>query len=193
MNYYVALQATSSESLPADAIIVSEGANTMDIGRTILLNREPRTRLDAGSYGTMGVGLGFAVAASVANPGKRIVAVEGDAAFGFSGMELETMCRYRLPITVVVINNNGIGGGVSELRPDRDPPPSVMLPGARYEKVIDAFGGQRLLRRRPGGPGGDAPGGEHGRRPRDREHRDRAAREPQAAAVRLAHGPNVAG
>jgi 2-hydroxyacyl-CoA lyase 1 len=141
MNYYVALTAVQ-ESLPEDTIVVSEGANTMDIGRTILLNHDARTRLDAGSYGTMGVGLGFAVAASVVNPGKRIVAVEGDAAFGFSGMEVETMCRYKLPITIVVINNNGIGGGVSELRPDRDPPPSVMLPGARYEKVIDAFGGR---------------------------------------------------
>jgi 2-hydroxyacyl-CoA lyase 1 len=141
MNYYVALQAVQ-ESLPEDTVIVSEGANTMDIGRTILLNHAARTRLDAGSYGTMGVGLGFAIAASVTNPGKRIVAVEGDAAFGFSGMEVETMCRYQLPITIVVINNNGIGGGVDALRPDRDPPPSVMLPGARYEKVIDAFGGR---------------------------------------------------
>ncbi|MBM3141177.1 MAG: oxalyl-CoA decarboxylase [Chloroflexi bacterium] len=141
MNYYVALQAVQ-DAMPKDAIIVSEGAGTMDIGRTILLNYDARTRLDAGSYGTMGVGLGFAIAASVVNSGRRIVAVEGDAAFGFSGMELETMARHKLPITTVVINNNGIGGGVSQLRGDRQPPPSVLLPGARYEKVIDAFGGR---------------------------------------------------
>ncbi len=130
------------DTLPRDTVIVSEGANTMDIGRTILPNFEPRTRLDAGTYGTMGVGMGFAIAASVANPGKRIVAVEGDAAFGFSGMEVETMCRYNLPITTIVINNNGIGGGVSELRPGVPRPPSALLPGARYDKVMEAFGGR---------------------------------------------------
>ncbi len=130
------------DTLPRDTIIVSEGANTMDIGRTILPNFEPRTRLDAGTYGTMGVGMGFAIAASVANPGKRIVAVEGDSAFGFSGMEMETICRHNLPITTVVINNNGIGGGVSELRPGVPPPPSALLPGARYERIIEAFGGR---------------------------------------------------
>ncbi|MGE3075066.1 MAG: oxalyl-CoA decarboxylase [Dehalococcoidia bacterium] len=130
------------DTLPKDTIVVSEGANTMDIGRAILPNFDARRRLDAGSYGTMGVGMGFAVAAAVSNPGQRIVAVEGDAAFGFSGMEVETMCRYNLPVTVVVINNNGIGGGVSELRPGVAPPPSVLLPGARYEKVMEAFGGK---------------------------------------------------
>ena len=130
------------DTLPKDTIIVSEGANTMDIGRAILPNFDARRRLDAGTYGTMGVGMGFAVAAAVSNPGKRIVAVEGDAAFGFSGMEVETMCRYNLAVTIVVINNNGIGGGVSELRPGVAPPPSVLLPGARYEKVMEAFGGR---------------------------------------------------
>ena len=129
-------------AMPKDTIIVSEGANTMDIGRALMPNFDARTRLDAGTYGTMGVGMGFAIAASVTNPGKRIVAVEGDAAFGFSGMEVETMCRYNLPITTIVINNNGIGGGVSELRPGVPPPPSVLLPGARYEKVMEAFGGR---------------------------------------------------
>lgn len=130
------------DTLPRDTVVVSEGANTMDIGRAILPNFDARRRLDAGTYGTMGVGMGFAVAAAVANPGKRIVAVEGDAAFGFSGMEVETMCRYNLPVTIVVINNNGIGGGVSELRPGVAPPPSVLLPGARYEMVMQAFGGK---------------------------------------------------
>jgi 2-hydroxyacyl-CoA lyase 1 len=137
------------DTLPKDTIIVSEGANTMDIGRAILPNFEARRRLDAGTYGTMGVGMGFAVAAAVSNPGKRIVAVEGDAAFGFSGMEVETMCRYDLPITIVVINNNGIGGGVSEIRPGVAPPPFVLLPGARYEKVMEAFGGRGYFVERP--------------------------------------------
>jgi len=141
MNYQRVLKDVR-DTLPRDTIIVSEGANTMDIGRTILPNLQPRTRLDAGTYGTMGVGMGFAVAAAVTNPGKRIVDVEGDSAFGFSGMEMETICRHNLPITTVVINNNGIGGGVSELRPGVPPPPGVLLPGARYEKIIEAFGGR---------------------------------------------------
>ncbi len=141
LNYQRTLRAIR-DTTPRESIIVSEGANTMDIGRTILNNYDARERLDAGTYGTMGVGMGFAIAAAVVDPSKRVIAVEGDAAFGFSGMELETMCRYQLPITTIVINNNGIGGGVSELRPDRDPPPSIMLPGARYEKLIDAFGGR---------------------------------------------------
>ncbi len=141
MNYQRVLKDVR-DTLPRDTVIVSEGANTMDIGRTILPNFQPRTRLDAGSYGTMGVGMGFAIAAAVTNPGKRIVAVEGDSAFGFSGMEQETICRHKLPITTVIINNNGIGGGVAELRDDVPPPPGVLLPGARYDKVIEAFGGR---------------------------------------------------
>src|SRR3990167_2130466 len=84
------------DTTPRDSIIVSEGANTMDIGRTILLNYDARMRLDAGTHGTMGVGLGFAIAAAVVNPTKRVIDVEGDVAFGFSGMEVETMCRHRL-------------------------------------------------------------------------------------------------
>jgi 2-hydroxyacyl-CoA lyase 1 len=150
LNYHRTLREIR-DTLPRDTIIVSEGANTMDIGRTILPNFEARTRLDAGTYGTMGVGMGFAIAAAVTNPGKRIVAVEGDAAFGFSGMELETMCRYNLPITTVIINNNGIGGGLAELPGDRPPPPGVLLPGARYEKVAEAFGGRGYFVEDPDG------------------------------------------
>lgn len=69
----------------------------MDIGRSILLNNLPRHRLDAGTFGTMGVGLGFAIAAALYcrdnAPKKRVICVEGDSAFGFSGMEIETMFR----------------------------------------------------------------------------------------------------
>ena len=140
MGYYRALREVRDQ-LPRDAIICSEGANTMDIGRTVLPNFLPRHRLDAGTYGTMGVGLGFAIAAAVSQPGKKVVAVEGDSAFGFSGMEVETACRYRLPITFVIINNNGIGMGVSELDPENVPPFAYTI-NARYDKVIEAFGGK---------------------------------------------------
>jgi len=147
MGYYRVLREVR-ERLPRDAIICSEGANTMDIGRSSLPNFSPRHRLDAGTFGTMGVGLGFAIAAAAVHPEKKVVAVEGDSAFGFSGMEVEVMCRYRMPITIVVINNNGIGGGVAELKGDRIPP-SVYLPNARYDRVMEAFGGRGWYVERP--------------------------------------------
>ncbi len=141
MNYYRAFR-DIREAIPRNAIIVSEGANTMDIGRTQLDNVEPRTRLDAGSYGTMGVGFGFAVAAAVVQQERPVVSVSGDSAFGFSGMELETICRYELPITTIVLNNGGIGGGFEDWPADKPLPPSALSRTARYEKVIEAFGGQ---------------------------------------------------
>jgi 2-hydroxyacyl-CoA lyase 1 len=147
MNYYRVLREIR-DLVPRDAIIASEGANTMDIGRTVLPNYEPRRRLDAGSFGTMGVGLGFAIAAAAVHPDRKVVAVEGDSAFGFSGMEVETACRYQLPITFIVINNNGIGGGVDEIDPARVPV-SVYTPRARYEKIAEAFGGRGFFVTRP--------------------------------------------
>ena len=148
MGYYRVLREIR-DRLPRNAIICSEGANTMDIGRTVLPNYEPRHRLDAGSFGTMGVGLGFALAAAVVHPEKKVVAVEGDSAFGFSGMEVEVACRYDLPITFIILNNNGIGGGVSEIDPERIPP-SVYTVGAHYEQIIEAFGGRGYFVTKPG-------------------------------------------
>lgn len=117
LNYYTVFHHIQ-ELIPKDAVIVSEGANTMDIGRSMLPNILPRHRLDAGTFGTMGVGLGFAIAAALfwreKDPEKRVICVEGDSAFGFSGMELETMVRYCLPIIIVIVNNNGIYGGFNE-------------------------------------------------------------------------------
>src|SRR5438552_2322184 len=140
MGYYRALR-DIRDILPEDAMICSEGASTMDIGRTVLPNFLPRHRLDAGSFGTMGVGLAFAIAAQAVHPEKRVVAVEGDSAFGFSGMEVEVACRYGMPITFIILNNNGIGGGPSSLDPSKPVLPVAYVPNARYEKVIEAFGG----------------------------------------------------
>jgi 2-hydroxyacyl-CoA lyase 1 len=147
MNYYRALREIR-DLLPRDAIVCSEGANTMDIGRSVLPNFAPRHRLDAGTFGTMGVGLGFAIAAAVAHPEKKVVAVEGDSAFGFSGMEFETACRYRLPISFIILNNNGIGGGVDEFDP-ANVPVSVYTPRARYDKIAEAFGGRGFFVTKP--------------------------------------------
>jgi 2-hydroxyacyl-CoA lyase 1 len=140
LGYYRVLREIR-DLLPRDAIISSEGASTMDIGRTVLPNFYARHRLDAATYGTMGVGLGQAIAAAAVHPDKKVVAVEGDSAFGFSGMEVETACRYGLPITFIIINNNGIGGGPDELDPKRVPP-SAYTPNAHYERIIEAFGGK---------------------------------------------------
>ena len=148
MNYYRAFK-DIQDWLPRDAIIVSEGANTMDIGRTQMLNYESRSRLDAGSSGTIGVGLGFAIAAAAVHPDKPIVAVEGDSAFGFSGMEVETICRYKLPVKLVVLNNGGIGGGVAELPTDKPIPSFALTPEARYDLMMEAFGGKGILVRDP--------------------------------------------
>src|SRR3989449_1456108 len=93
-----------------DAILVNEGANTLDLARGGIDMYKPRKRLDVGTWGVMGVGMGFAVAAAV-ETGKPVLAVEGDSAFGFSGMEVETICRYQLPVCIVVFNNNGIYRG----------------------------------------------------------------------------------
>ena len=141
MNYYRPLKEIQ-DALPRDAIIVTEGASTMDISRQVLDNYEARHRLDAGSWGTMGVGPGFAIAAQVANPGKRVIALEGDAAFGFDGLEVEVAVRHKLPITWIVFNNNGIGGGPSALPENAPLPPGAFVPNARYDKVIEAFGGK---------------------------------------------------
>lgn len=127
--------------MPKDAMFICEGSNTMDISRSVFPNYEARQRLDAGSFGTMGVGLGFALAAAVVHPDRKIIALEGDSAFGFSGMEVETACRHNLPITFIIINNNGIGGGMSKPDPTRTPPAWSLTTEARYEKIIEAFGG----------------------------------------------------
>ena len=144
MGYYRALREIADRLEPQD-MLIAEGANTMDISRTVLPNMEPRKRLDAGTFGAMGVGLGLAIAAAVVHPNRRTICVQGDSAFGFSGMEVEVACRYNLPITFVVINNNGIGGGVSEYIPGKPLPTSTYTLGARYERVIEAFGGTGYL------------------------------------------------
>lgn len=143
MNYYRAFK-DIEDWLPEDAIIIGEGASTMDIGRTQMMNRLPRHRLDAGTYGTMGVGLGFAIAAAVTNPDKPIVSVQGDSAFGFSGMEIETIVRYNLPIKLIVLNNGGIGGGYGPFEKGKPIPPSGLTYGARYEGMLEALGGKGM-------------------------------------------------
>ena len=93
-----------------DAILVNEGANTLDLARGVIDMYQPRKRLDVGTWGVMGIGMGYAIAAAI-ETGKPVLAIEGDSAFGFSGMEVETICRYKLPVCVVIFNNDGIYRG----------------------------------------------------------------------------------
>ncbi|MDW7557967.1 oxalyl-CoA decarboxylase, partial [Azospirillum brasilense] len=142
MNFHGALGALRRvvQERP-EALLVNEGANTLDLARGIIDMHQPRKRLDVGTWGVMGIGMGFAVAAAVES-GKPVLAVEGDSAFGFSGMEVETICRYNLPVCIVVFNNNGIYKG-TDVNPTggSDPSPMVFVPDSRYDKMMEAFGG----------------------------------------------------
>jgi len=142
MDFHAALGAlrTVIKERP-DTILVNEGANTLDLARGIIDIHKPRKRLDVGTWGVMGIGTGFAIAAAI-ETGNRVLAVVGDSAFGFSGMEIETICRYNLPVCVVVFNNNGIYRG-TEVNPSGGPDPAitVFVKDARYDKMMEAFGG----------------------------------------------------
>jgi oxalyl-CoA decarboxylase len=142
MDYHGALGAlrTVVKERP-DAILVNEGANTLDLARGVIDMYQPRKRLDVGTWGVMGIGMGFAIAAAI-ETGKPVLAVEGDSAFGFSGMEVETICRYNLPVCVVVFNNNGIYRG-TDVNPTGGPDvaTTVFVKDSRYDKMMEAFGG----------------------------------------------------
>jgi len=150
MNFHSALNVVRDiVKANPDAILVNEGANALDFTRSIVDMYKPRKRLDVGTWGVMGIGMGFSVAAAVVS-GEQVIAVEGDSAFGFSGMECETICRYNLPVCVVIMNNNGVYRG-DEVNPagGHDPSPLVFVKGARYEKLMEAFGGVGVMASTP--------------------------------------------
>ncbi len=142
MDYHAALgvlkQAVDDHP---DTIVVNEGANTLDLARSIVNIHKPRHRIDVGTWGVMGIGMGAAVAAAI-ETGKPVLAVEGDSAFGFCGMEVETICRYNLPVCIVVFNNNGIYRGDGENWGGGDDPATTsFVTDARYDRMMEAFGG----------------------------------------------------
>jgi oxalyl-CoA decarboxylase len=141
MQFYGALRAIRDvmRAYP-QAYLVNEGANTLDFARNVIDMQVPRHRLDSGTWGIMGIGMGYAIGAAV-ETGAPVVAIEGDSAFGFSGMELETICRYQLPIVVVVFNNGGVYKGDDVNTASADPSPTTLMPSARYDRLIEAFGG----------------------------------------------------
>jgi len=142
MNFHSALNVVRDiVKANPDAMLVNEGANALDFTRSIVDMYKPRKRLDVGTWGIMGIGMGFAVAAAV-ETGESVIAIEGDSAFGFSGMEVETICRYNLPVCIVIFNNNGVYRG-TDINPTggADVAPTVFVKGARYDKLMEAFGG----------------------------------------------------
>jgi oxalyl-CoA decarboxylase len=142
MNFHSALNVVRDiVKANPDAMFVNEGANALDFTRSIVDMYKPRKRIDVGTWGIMGIGMGYCVAAAVVTK-QPVIAIEGDSAFGFSGMEVETICRYNLPVCIVIMNNNGVYKG-TDVNPTGGPDvaPTVFVKGARYDKLIEAFGG----------------------------------------------------
>lgn len=132
-----------------DTILVNEGANALDQCRSIVDIHKPRKRLDVGTWGIMGIGMGSAVAGAV-ETGNQVLCVEGDSAFGFSGMEVETICRYNLPVCIVIFNNNGIYRGDGEnWGGGDDPSTTVFVKDSQYDLMMKAFGGEGVTARNP--------------------------------------------
>lgn len=141
MNHWTALGAIKPvmDANP-DVILVNEGANTLDDTRDTLEMTMPRHRIDCATWAIMGMGMGSAIGAAVAT-GKSVVAIEGDSAFGFSGMDFSTICRFKLPVTVEIFNNGGIYNGIGvNLSNNGDPAPTTLDVNARYDKLGEAFG-----------------------------------------------------
>lgn len=141
MNHWSALGAIKPVLAEnPDVILVNEGANTLDDTRDTISMSLPRHRVDCATWAIMGMGMGSCIGAAVAT-GKKVVAIEGDSAFGFSGMEFSTICRFKLPVTVVIFNNGGIYNGIGKPLDDTtDPAPTTLDIHARYDKMAEAFG-----------------------------------------------------
>jgi oxalyl-CoA decarboxylase len=141
MNYHNSLGAIRDvlKNYP-DIILVNEGANALDNARMVIDQYQPRKRVDTGTWGVMGIGMGSAVAAAVES-GKPVVAVCGDSAFGFSGMEFETLTRYNLPVTVIIMNNGGIYRG-DEADPNHQFSCMKFNPNTRYDLFSKSLGGE---------------------------------------------------
>jgi len=150
MNFHSALNVVRDiVKANPDAMLVNEGANALDFTRSIVDMYQPRKRIDVGTWGIMGVGMGYCVAAAVVTQ-QPVIAIEGDSAFGFSGMEVETICRYNLPVCIVIMNNNGVYRGTDVNPRGGDVAPTVFVKGARYDKIMEAFGGVGVNATTPG-------------------------------------------
>ena len=141
MNHWTALAAIKPiyEANP-DVVLINEGANTLDDTRDTLDIALPRHRIDCATWAIMGMGMGSTIGAAVGT-GKHVLAIEGDSAFGFSGMEISTIARFHLPVTVVIFNNGGSYNGVGvSMATDGNPAPTTLNVNDDYSKMAEAFG-----------------------------------------------------
>ncbi len=138
--------------LPRETIITVDGQVVLATGRQVLQSYTPASRLNSGSNGCMGVGVPFAIGAALARPGVPVLSVNGDCAFGFNGMEIETALRVNAPVVFLIDNNQGIMGSVIESRLFERPQGdrvAMYMPGARYDRMMTAFGGHAEHVERP--------------------------------------------
>lgn len=143
MDHWCALRAVRNVlSRHPEVTLINEGANTLDDCRDAIDMMLPRHRIDCATWAIMGMGAGSAIGAAVGTGGP-VVTVQGDSAFGFSGMEVSTMTNYKLPICVCVFNNGGIYNHIGvNLGKDGDPAPTTLDLQARYDMMMEAFGGK---------------------------------------------------
>ena len=147
MGYY-RMHREVRDYISEDTIVVADGASTMDISRQVVNSYRPRHRIDAGIYGCVGTGVPFAIAAQVCFPDKRVICLNGDWAFGFNGMDIETACRFKLPIVFMIYQNGNIDKWVRTWV-DHEEKPNDFVPAMRYEKMMEAFGGHGEYVTRP--------------------------------------------
>ena len=144
------LYAELAKVIDRDAIVIGDGGDFVSYAGRVVDSYHPGCWLDPGPFGCLGTGPGYALAAKLAHPDRQVVLLLGDGAFGFSGMEFDTLARHGVNV-VGVIGNNGIwalekhpmeflyGYSVAaELRPE-----------TRYDEVVEALGGHGELVRRP--------------------------------------------
>jgi thiamine pyrophosphate-dependent acetolactate synthase large subunit-like protein len=129
--------------LPRDAVCVLDGNVIMAVAQQVLPSYVAASRLTAGSNGCMGVGIPFGIGAKLSHPERLVIVICGDTAFGFNAMDLETAVRHGIPLIVVVANNEGISGALTQkafFPPDHERV-TRFQPAIRYENIMGAFGG----------------------------------------------------
>lgn len=136
--------------LDRDAIVIGDGGDFVSYAGRLIDSHTPGCWLDPGPFGCLGAGPGYALAAKLAHPRRQVVLLLGDGAFGFAGLEFDTLVRHGVDL-VAVIGNNGIWG--LEKRPMEFlygySVAADLRPGTRYDQVVAALGGQGELVERP--------------------------------------------
>nr|BBH89952.1 hypothetical protein KTC_47030 [Thermosporothrix sp. COM3] len=130
--------------------VIGDGGDIVSYAARVIQVSRPGYWLDAGPMGCLGTGTGYAMAAQLARPTEKVLIIHGDGAFGFHGMEFESMVRQRLPV-VTVIGNDGAWSQIKH--PQKaligHTTAAELAPGIRYDKLVEALGGYGELVERP--------------------------------------------